>query len=172
MAQHQEEATAKTTASLSKTIIPVRIIRRPISKRTKIIWLAALSIVIILAVLVMFYRSTQLPSAFIDGDKYQAVYLTDGSVYFGKLHLLSDGSSRLTDVYYPQKAQASDSSKASDQSTTDSKTPTQSSSLIKFGSELLGGEDQIIFNKTQVAYWVNLKSDSKVTKAIQSYKKQ
>lgn len=142
-----------------KPIIPVRVIRRPVTMKAKIIAIAVFVLVVLCIGGIVISHKMQLPSAHIQANKYQAVYLVDGSVYFGKLTILSDGSERLTDVYYPQKqTQPNDAAKQ------------EQSSLVKFGSELLGSEDQIIFSKAQVAYWVNLKSDSKVTKAIEAHR--
>lgn len=155
----RKDDTTKAPAT-GRPVVPVRIIRRPISKKTKAIGGSVIGALIVVIIAALAYCGFQSPAAYIQSDKYQAVYLVDGSVYFGKLQLLNDGSSRLVDVYYPKK----------DAQSTDGTKQDQSSSLIKFGSELLGGEDQIIFNKIQVAYWINLKADSKVTKAIQSYK--
>lgn len=143
-------------------IVPVRLVRKPLTKKQWIIGIVvALLLAVAIGIGIKWVSTAGSPSAYIDTGKYQAVYLTDGSVYFGKLQLLNEGSARLTDVYYPPKTSAQETAK----------NPEESSTLVKFGTELLGGEDQIVFNKTQIAYWLNLKSDSKVTKAINEFKK-
>ena len=110
-------------------------------------------------------------SSYIQTDKYQALFLTNSQVYFGKLQRLNDGSYRLTDVYYiqsneqtnPTSQEASDPAK--DQS---NKQPT----LVKLGDELHGPTDEIIIRDNQVLFWENLKPDAKVSKAIEAYKKK
>ncbi len=103
----------------------------------------------------------------IDADKYQAVLLTNGESYFGKLTALNDDFMRLTDVYYlkPQ-SDGKDSSENSQQKTTSD----SSFQLIKFGGEVQGPEDEIIIAKKQMVYYENLKSDGKATQAIKQYK--
>ena len=135
----------------------------PRTKKQKIIALIIMAVIVILVAAGLWWKWSRTSGYFIEGDKYQAVYLTDDKVYFGKLDILNDGSYKLTNVYYPQAAPA-----ASDKDGGQSQS-TASSQLVKFGSELLGGEDQIIFSKQRVSYWVNLKSDSKVVKAIDAY---
>jgi hypothetical protein len=111
-------------------------------------------------------------SAYIEHDKYQAVFLTNNQVYFGKVQLLADRSVRMTDVYYLQSqtaAQAENEKMADPSQSGGTKATPQ---LIKLGSELHGPEDAIMFSKEQVLFWENLKSDSKVAKAIDVYKKK
>lgn len=102
----------------------------------------------------------------IDSDKYQAVFFTNGQVYFGKLHLVNSEYMKLTDIFYLQ-TQSADS--------TDSKNPQQTSSqgnptLVKLGDELHGPEDTMVINKDQVLFYENLKNDGKVAKSIAKYK--
>ena len=46
----------------------------------------------------------------IEGGKYQALFLTSGQVYFGKLQMLDSGYFKLTDIYYLQSDASSDKS--------------------------------------------------------------
>lgn len=98
----------------------------------------------------------------IDASKYQAVTLTNGQVYFGKLTDYSSEYLKLTDVYYIQTRQTSDSGKTS----TD-----QSNQLIKRGNEVHGPEDGMVLFKDQVSFYENLKSDGEVAQLIDKYKK-
>ena len=95
----------------------------------------------------------------VKADAYQAIWLTDKSLYFGKLRVEDDEYYRLTDVFYTQVAQ-----------TTDSK-PTDPANvqLVKLGNELPYSEDEMMIAKKQVLFYENLKSDSKVTQVIQEY---
>ncbi len=103
----------------------------------------------------------------IDGSKYQAVFFTNGQVYFGKLQQLNSEYMKLTDIFYLQ-TQSTDSA--------DSKNPQQTSSqgnptLVKLGDELHGPEDAMIISKEQVLFYENLKNDGKVAKSIEKFKK-
>lgn len=105
----------------------------------------------------------------IDSSKYQAVFFTNGQVYFGKLQASGDYM-KLTDVYYLQ-AQNTEEDKSED-----SENPQKASSnqnnvqLIKLGDEIHGPADEMIIVKDQVLFYENLKSDGKVAQSIAKYK--
>ncbi len=114
----------------------------------------------------MFYQSTM--GANIDGGKYQAVFFTNGQVYFGKLQTLNGDYMKLTDIYYLQTkaAASSDSVQAASTSTA---TDVQ---LIKLGNEIHGPDDEMIISKQQILFFENLKKDSKVSASIDKYQKK
>lgn len=96
-------------------------------------------------------------------DKYQAVFLTNGQVYFCKLTNISKEYVICADIYYlqvQQKVQPKDDNEESQVS------------LAKLGTELHGPEDKMIINRDQVLFWENLKDDGKVVKAITENKNQ
>jgi hypothetical protein len=97
----------------------------------------------------------------VKGDRYQAVFLTNGQVYFGKLSNVDDKYVRLTDIYYLQVQQSVQPA---------DKNAQPQVSLAKLGSELHGPEDAMEVNRDQVLFWENLKNDGKVVKAIQDNK--
>lgn len=103
------------------------------------------------------------PSAGLPGvkaDAYQAVWLSDKSLYFGKLSVASDEYYRMTNVYYSQVTAGNE------------KNAEQNVQLVKLGNELPYAEDEIIISKKQVLFYENLKSDSKVTQAIDDYSRK
>lgn len=104
----------------------------------------------------------------IDSSKYQAVLLTNGESYFGKLTSLNDDFMKLTDVYYlkMQTKDTTDTNNSQQQTSDDS-----SFQLIKFGGEVQGPEDEIVFAKKQIVYYENLKPTGKTTQAINQHKK-
>lgn len=110
-------------------------------------------------------------AATIDDNKYQAVFFTNGQVYFGKLSQVNANYFKLTDVFYIQ-AQEADATNA------DSKNPQQTSNnstdirLIKLGSEVHGPDDEMIISKDQVLFYENLKKDGKVSDSIIKYNDQ
>lgn len=99
----------------------------------------------------------------VKGDQYQAVFLDNGQVYFGKLSHLSNDWVQLTDIYYLQVDQQvqPDGDAAN--------TPQQQISLAKLGNELHGPEDQMFVNPAKIVFWENLKTDGQVTDAIVQY---
>lgn len=106
----------------------------------------------------------------IKSSQYQAVFLSNGQVYFGKLANVSKNSLKLTDIYYLQVQQSVQPAGGDKDST-----PAQTSpnvSLAKLGSELHGPEDVMYINRDQVLFWENLKDDSKVVTAIKENKKK
>jgi len=104
----------------------------------------------------------------VKSGQYQAVFLTNGQVYFGHLHNANTQSPNLTNVYYLQ------SNPANPQNTTTKTTTTTAQaqlSLVKLGNELHGPEDQMNIKANQILFWENLKNDGKVVQAINNQKK-
>lgn len=106
-------------------------------------------------------------------DKYQAVFLTNGQVYFGKINDVNASYIRLNDIYYLQQQdnKAADASKTAQQAATNPENQANVS-LAKLGEELHAPEDAMYINKDQVLFWENLKTDGKVSKAIAEHKKK
>jgi hypothetical protein len=88
----------------------------------------------------------------IDRSAYQAIFLTNGSTYFGKLQEQGDGWFLLTDVFY---LSASDETGAQ---------------LIKRGSEPQGPKEPMIIPRAQVLFIENLREDSDVVTTIKRFK--
>ena len=106
----------------------------------------------------------------VDKSKYQAVFLNGGInftistgqpiVYFGHITKMTDRYVVLRDVYYL----------TSDQ---DSQNNQNNSRLTKLGCQQLHSPyDEMVINRSQVAFWENLKDDGKVVQAIAEYVKQ
>ena len=102
----------------------------------------------------------------VDGGKYQAVFFTNGQVYFGKLEAQSADYLRLTDVFYLQNNGEGDSSNPQQAGTSQNNVQ-----LIKLGQEIHGPEDEMIISRDQVLFYENLKADGKVSQSIEQYKK-
>jgi hypothetical protein len=96
--------------------------------------------------------------------QFQAVFLTNGQVYFGKVSNVDKSYVKITDIYYlqvQQTVQPKDNTAAANN---------QQVSLAKLGGELHGPEDVMYVSRQQVLFWENLKGDGKVAKAIADYK--
>lgn len=120
--------------------------------------------IIVWAIIAGSNKSSALP---IDTNKYQAVFFTNGNVYFGKLQSYNDEYLKLTNVYYP-KTQSKD---ATDTKTQQQETDSQNNvTLIKLSDEIHGPENEMMIAKDQVQFYQNLRSDSKVSKLIENEK--
>lgn len=90
---------------------------------------------------------------FIDPDTYQAVFLTNDQIYFGRLKNINSDYLILSDVYYAKMNESG------------------AGQLVKLGEgEPHGPRGEMIINQDQVLFWENLNSDSPVVKAIQQRK--
>jgi len=112
-------------------------------------------------------RGSSISSA-IDNGKYQAVFFTNGQVYFGKLTQVNEGYFKLSGVFYLQaKDDAAETDKL--QQTTDSSS--NAVQLIKLGNEIHGPQDEMVISKDQVLFFENLKAEGKVSTSIEQYNK-
>lgn len=100
----------------------------------------------------------------IKANQFQAVFLTNGQVYFGKLANLGHRYVTISDVYYLQVQQNS-----SLQGASSATTPSSQVSLVKLGNELHGPEDKMYVASGQLLFWENLKGTGKVVQAIDKY---
>ena len=103
---------------------------------------------------------------------YQAVFLTNGQVYFGKLSDADSNYPVLTDIFYlqvtnpPPPIQGAGAQQ--NQPTQQTQQPTIS--LVKLGNELHGPVDEMHISRAQILFYEDLKSDGSVVKAITDYK--
>lgn len=140
-------------------------------KSTKRLIIVVSSIVVIALVAILGWSivtNLSKPASAIDSGKYQAVFFTNGQVYFGKLREYNTEYMKLTDVYYLQtQATEEQTDPKNPQKTTSDK---NSTTLIKLGDEIHGPEDEMIVSKDQVLFYENLKKDGKVSQSIEKYK--
>jgi hypothetical protein len=99
------------------------------------------------------------------GDRYQAVFLDNGQVFFGKLKNTSGQYLRLEGAYYSKAQDVPEDATAEQKATV-----ANNVSLAKVGNEVYGPESTVQIRAEQVLFWQDLRSDSKVTKAIDSAK--
>ncbi len=103
---------------------------------------------------------------------YQAVFLTNGQVYFGKLQGNGRNEVLLQDVYYLQSAgtvqpaSSQTTSANANVNTSPANTNTPQYSLVKLGQELHGPTDRMYINRSQVLFTEDLRSNSQVVQAI------
>lgn len=105
-----------------------------------------------------------------DDSKYQAVFLTNGQVYFGKLSQPNSMYATLTDIYYLQVTQPSIQGPQDANAQNQQKQQAQIS-LVKLGNELHGPKDEMIINREHIMFYEDLKEDGKVVQTIREYQK-
>ena len=94
---------------------------------------------------------------------YQAVFLSNGQVYFGKLFRETNQYAVLRDVYYLQITQPPQPLRAGE-------VPPANINLVKLGGELHGPVDEMRINRDHILFVEDLKSDSRVVQAIDQLK--
>ena len=103
-------------------------------------------------------------------DAYQAVFLTNGQVYFGKLSDTKGDYLSMNNIYYLQVQQAVQPGETKTATPANAAQSSDNVQLVKLGNELHGPDDQMQISQKQVLFWENLKSDGKVSLAIAKYK--
>jgi len=129
--------------------------------------IAVIVIALVLAGIFLLKRDESVATGKVNKDAYQAVFLTNGQVYFGKLDTIGEKYLGLSNIYYLQANSAIQSGTTAAATTTD----TDNAQLVKLGNELHGPEDEMQISADQVLFWENLKKDGKVAQAIENYKK-
>lgn len=115
-----------------------------------------------------FRKNTSSTSPVVDATKYQAVFLTNGQVYFGKVSGEKKSYVSLADVYYLiLKKPLQDQKKEGDEQIQEQAKPEYS--LVKLGKEMHGPASMSI-NRDQILFIENLSDDSKVVNAIKNQK--
>jgi len=143
--------------------------KEPKSKKPLILAAVGVVVVIVLAIVGWMLLGKQGNGATgIDGSKYQAVFFTNGQVYFGKLQSFNNDYMKLTDIFYLQAQQDANSDKKNPQQTGSDNTDNMT--LVKLGEEIHGPDDEMIISKDQVLFYENLKPDGKVSSTIKQYK--
>ena len=144
------------------------------SHRTRKDWLGAdwqKKLLVILITLLALLSLVVMSSKVLGGagrevkrNRYQALFLTNGQVYFGKLSGVDGEYVKIKDIYYLQVQQQVQPGQKSEEQ--------PQVSLAKLGGELHGPEDTMYVSRDQVLFWENLKDDGKVAKAIKDHQKQ
>ena len=124
---------------------------------------------LVLAVLVVLlvgaFAWTNLAGPRPNGGRYQALFLNNGQVFFGKLKNVNGKYLTLDNAYYSKSQELPANATAEQKAATSSNV-----SLVKVGQEVYGPENKMQIRADQVLFWQDLKSDSKVAKAIDSAK--
>jgi cytoskeletal protein RodZ len=141
-------------------------------------WMALVAVVVVLGAVGFLFRDKLFASKNVSTDKntqvmakssgYQAVFLSNGQVYFGKMSDVNSSYVTLSDIYYLQVTQPPLQGSQQSQSTTPQAQPQLS--LVKLGNELHGPVDEMKINRDQILFFEDMKEDAKVMEAIKEYK--
>jgi hypothetical protein len=144
------------------------------SKKTRGKGMRIISAILLISIALLvaslaFYIATggnKSESEYVKSDKFQAVFLNGGQVYFGKIRDLNEKFITMDNIYYLRVNEQvqPDANAGTDQAQ-------QDISLAKLGCELHGPEDFMVINHEQVTFWENLKDDGQVAKAITEFVK-
>lgn len=133
----------------------------------RLVHVALLFSLTVLCLAVAYFLSVYNPndSKYILDNKYQAVFLTNGQVYFGKIANINGRYVNLKTIFYLN------SQSQTNQSTNNTSGNNQFT-LVKLGCELHGPYDQMIINRSNVTFWENLQDNSQVVKSIKQWQQQ
>lgn len=122
--------------------------------------------VLMVGVVLSLRQSTPDEKQYVATDKYQAVFLENGQVYFGKVAAMNSKFINLQEVFYlnSQSQNGNDQNKNAENA--------NQFTLVKLGCELHGPYDRMIINRDTVTFWENLKDDGQVVKTINEWVKQ
>ncbi len=140
------------------------------ARRRLILWLIIIMVSALLILIVsnfIFSSGTSFSRllGWVDPAKYQAVFLSNGQVYFGRVTEVNRQTLVLEDIYYLQAFQPLQAGEEGNVSLISG----QDFSLVKLGDELHGPEDRMNINLDHVLFTENLRNDSAVVKAIAEY---
>jgi len=141
-------------------------------KSSKMPWVILVVVVVVLAVLGVLFRDKLFKGKSAkQAGNYQAVFLTNGQVYFGKISGGDNNYVTLKDIYYLQVVQPPLQGQQGDAQThaTTSQDQQTQISLVKLGQELHGPVDEMHISRSQILFYEDLKNDGKVVEAIKSY---
>lgn len=138
-------------------------------KQKKFIMIAIIVVIVVALLLgAVMWKKNKSDMGQVKKDQYQAVFLTNGQVYFGKIAASNKDSIKLTDIYYLQVQQ---NVQPSDDENKDTNKDSQIS-MAKLGDELHGPEDTMFIQRDQILFWENLKDQGKVVQAIKNNNKK
>ncbi len=126
----------------------------------KNIGIALLLVIILVVIGVIWFTTQNRPS-----NAYQAVFLSNNQVYFGRVSEKNGEYVTLQDIYYIQVNQPLQSQSQGTQPLSEANI-----NLVKLGSELHGPQDKMEINREHILFIEDLKDDSQVVHAIQTYK--
>lgn len=131
-------------------------------------WLKPLLSLLVLAALVyggwLYWSNQRAADLIINEDSHQAVFLSNGQIYFGKLTPLNGRYMQLTEVYYLERQLTANTDDQLDQAEAD--VSDNNFQLLKYSDALYGSEDLMVISRDDILRYENLKADGVVGRAI------
>ena len=121
--------------------------------------LVPIALLIAAVVVLMSFSDRKIPTT-VKKNQYQAVFLSGGQAYFGKITSLSKDYLTLEDIYYLR----ADTAPQPDTKNQSSSQP--QITLQRLGSELHAPESKMVIRTDQVLFWENIQDSGKVVDAI------
>lgn len=118
-----------------------------------------LVIAILLAIGVISFLGYRIYMSETRTKQRQAVFMTNGQVYFGYLSHPNSQSMTLQNIYYLKTQDLADNSTNANKKIV----------LVKLGNELHSPEDVMYINRDQVLFFQDIKADSKINDAINKF---
>lgn len=134
--------------------------------KSKTPWMVLLAVIIVIVAIGFIFKD-KLGIKSQRAAVYQAVFLSNGQVYFGKLSDVNDTYVTLKNIYYLQVVQQQQQQLQGQQALQAGQSPQVS--LVKLGNELHGPVDVMRINRNQILFYEDLKQDSQVVTAIKDY---
>ncbi len=143
---------------------------------SKVPWIILAVVVVVIVVLGLVFRdrlfgspATKKSAVMVKPSGYQAIFLSNGQVYFGKLAEANSSFATMTDVFYLQVVQPPLQGQQ-EQAPQAQQGQQPQISLVKLGNELHGPLDEMKINREHILFYENLKEDGQVVQAIKNYK--
>lgn len=123
-------------------------------------WLIPLVVLVLVIAGIATWRMVHAPTA-PRADRYQAVFLDNGQTFFGKLKNTEGAYLKLEKAYTTQKQDLPE-----DATDEQKQAVSNNVSLVEVSKVVYGPENTMMIRAEQVLFWQDLKTDSKVSKAI------
>lgn len=114
----------------------------------------AIVVILLILALINALTSKDPVASAVNSSEFQAVFLTNGQVYFGKLSAPGGDFYYLRQVYYLSSQASPQAGRASTQR------------LIKLGGEIHAPEDLMVISRQSILFVENLKPTGQVSRAI------
>lgn len=129
--------------------------------------LFSVTVVLIAALMALVFHKNNANSEnrLVDREKYQAIFLNNGHVYFGKIGKINSQYITIYDLFYLRVDQPVQPERGN---------VPESIELVKFGCELHRPQDSMVVSRAQVSFWENLTDETDINTVpggIKKYKK-
>ena len=127
--------------------------------------LFCLTVLVVATIVAIAFNKGNDQNKFVNDKQYQAVFLTNGQVYFGDISTINKDFIRLKNIYYLTQNTTTGSN---GQTTTDG-----NYTLVKLGCQQIHDPvDEMVIEQSQVSFWENLNDSGKVVTSIKQFQKQ